>query len=168
VLFAFEEAIGFMMGQLGHDKDGVAAAAVCAELAAELHAQGATLAQHWQALQQRYGRFEYRSGYFVAQPPSRSAAVFQRLRDAPPAAIAGRRVVSVRDLGTGLDTAQPGGAAWRGGGRAGARRQRRLHPRRMPAPGWRRAAHPAAAPCRRRPSGAALAARGPHGHLPPG
>ena len=33
MLFAFEEAIGFMMGQAQHDKDGISAAAVFAELA---------------------------------------------------------------------------------------------------------------------------------------
>ena len=33
VLFAFEEAIGYMMGQAQHDKDGISAAAVFAELA---------------------------------------------------------------------------------------------------------------------------------------
>ena len=33
VLFAFEEAIGFMMGQLEADKDGISAAAVFGELA---------------------------------------------------------------------------------------------------------------------------------------
>lgn len=33
VLFAFEEAIGFMLGQVEHDKDGISAAAVFAELA---------------------------------------------------------------------------------------------------------------------------------------
>jgi len=42
VLFAFEEAIGFMVGPY-KDKDGISAAAVFCEMAAEIYAQGATL-----------------------------------------------------------------------------------------------------------------------------
>ena len=87
---------------------------VFAELAAELAARGSTLAAHWAALQARYGTFVFRSSYFLAQPPSRSAAVFERLRARYPAALAGRRVEGVRDLGTGLDTSQPG--VWAGVG----------------------------------------------------
>lgn len=78
-------------------------------LAADVYARDGTLAQHWQELQQRYGPFEFRSGYYIAQPPSKSAAVFERLRAAPPTTIGGLRVQAVRDLGTGMDTAQPGG-----------------------------------------------------------
>ncbi|KAL4452333.1 hypothetical protein ABPG75_007995 [Micractinium tetrahymenae] len=111
VLFAFEEAIGFMMGQLEHDKDGISAAVVFAELAADVYARGGTLVAHWQRLRQRYGAFEYRSSYFVANPPSKSVAVFERLRAAPPVAVGGCAVRAVRDLGTGVDTSQPDGKA---------------------------------------------------------
>ena len=55
VLFAFEEAIGFMFGAVHKDKDGVAAAAVFTEMAAQIAAQhdGRTVAQHLDWL---YGR----------------------------------------------------------------------------------------------------------------
>lgn len=82
--------------------------AVFAELAADVYARGSTLAAHWQRLRQQYGTFEFRSGYFVATPPSKSVAVFERLRSAPPACIGGHAVRAVRDLGTGVDTSQPG------------------------------------------------------------
>lgn len=45
VLFAFEEAIGFMCGSTVLDKDGVSAAAVCAEMATTVYNQGMTLKQ---------------------------------------------------------------------------------------------------------------------------
>jgi phosphomannomutase len=40
---AFEEAIGFMLGPMFRDKDGVAAAAAFAEMAAELYEGGASV-----------------------------------------------------------------------------------------------------------------------------
>jgi len=77
-----------------------------------VYAGGGTLASHWQHLRQQYGAFEYRSGYFIANPPSKSVAVFERLRAQPPSSIGGCTVLSVRDLGTGVDTSQPG--VWTG------------------------------------------------------
>ncbi|KAI3438192.1 hypothetical protein D9Q98_000629 [Chlorella vulgaris] len=118
VLFAFEEALGFAMGTIQRDKDGISAAAVFAELAADVYARGETLAQHWQALRQRYGAFEYRSGYFVADRPGLSQAVFARLRSAVPSSLGGHAVTAIRDLGTGVDTGQPDGQAvlpWQAG-----------------------------------------------------
>jgi len=76
--------------------------------AADVYARGDTLARHWDQLHQQYSQFHYRSGYFVAQPPSKSAAIFERLRAMPPTAIGGLEVEAVRDLGTGQDSAQPG------------------------------------------------------------
>lgn len=46
VLFAFEEAIGFMFGATVLDKDGVSAAAVMAEYAGWLHSQDKTFGSH--------------------------------------------------------------------------------------------------------------------------
>lgn len=45
VLFAFEEAIGFMCGTAVLDKDGVSAAAHVAELVAYLETKGSNLQQ---------------------------------------------------------------------------------------------------------------------------
>lgn len=81
---------------------------LCPSPAGGVYSKGQTLEQHWQQLRQRYGAFEYRSGYFLASPPSKSAAVFERLRSNVPTSIGGCTVTGVRDLGTGVDTAQPG------------------------------------------------------------
>lgn len=43
VLFAFEEAIGFMCGSTVLDKDGVSAAAVCAEMTAYIYNRNGTI-----------------------------------------------------------------------------------------------------------------------------
>lgn len=109
VLFAFEEAIGYAFCQVGKDKDGVAAAAVFGELAAEVYARGDTLRSHLRDLQELFGVFETRQSYFVADPPAKAATVFARLREHYPATIGGMQVIGVRDMGAGVDTSQPDG-----------------------------------------------------------
>ena len=82
-LFAFEEAIGFMFGGTPSsikDKDGVAAAAVFAEMAADLNQWGISVAQHLGSLRDLYGYFEVRSSYFTSDKPADIRAVFERLR----------------------------------------------------------------------------------------
>ena len=54
VLFAYEEAIGYMFGTSVLDKDGVSAAAVMAECAVWLYANGKTFASQLEACYQRY------------------------------------------------------------------------------------------------------------------
>ncbi|CAL8115642.1 unnamed protein product [Orchesella dallaii] len=53
VLFAFEEAIGFMIGTAVLDKDGVSAAAFVAQMATILYEQGLTLNQQLQRLYEK-------------------------------------------------------------------------------------------------------------------
>lgn len=53
VLFAFEEAIGFMVGTAVLDKDGVSAAAYVAQMATILYAKGVTLNEQLQRLYDR-------------------------------------------------------------------------------------------------------------------
>lgn len=83
--------------------------------------------------------FEYRSGYFLANPPSKSLAVFERLRAAYPQSVAGQRVLAVRDLGTGLDTAQPGAVAleWGGAGQGASKQLTGV----LHVPAWAAAQH---------------------------
>ena len=52
VLFAFEEAIGFMCGSCVLDKDGVSAAAMCAEMATYVYNQGMTIQQQLEKIYQ--------------------------------------------------------------------------------------------------------------------
>lgn len=111
VLFAYEEAIGFMFSHVHKDKDGVSAAAAFSEMAAHHARNGRTVRQHLQDLHARYGPRSYLSGYFVADPPSKAAGVFEELRKGGkyPQAVGGVAVTGVRDMGVGLDTTQPGG-----------------------------------------------------------
>ncbi|KAG2493579.1 hypothetical protein HYH03_008098 [Edaphochlamys debaryana] len=121
VLFAFEEAIGFMLGDMYRDKDGISAAGVFTELAAHTYGSGRSLDELLHELYGLYGAHEYRSGYFIADRPEKSRAVFRELRGGVEAgasgasaeacryapSVAGVQVLHVRDLGTGLDTSTP-------------------------------------------------------------
>ncbi len=53
VLFAYEEAIGFMLGSIVLDKDGISAAAAMAEYACWLRTQGKTFSSQLEELYQR-------------------------------------------------------------------------------------------------------------------
>ena len=55
VIFAFEEAIGFMYGSNVLDKDGVSAAAVMAEFIVELAEKNLTLGDQLEAIYAEYG-----------------------------------------------------------------------------------------------------------------
>lgn len=82
-IFAFEEAIGYMFaGSPGSikDKDGIAAAVVFAEMAADLKQWGIGVAQHLDSLKDLYGFFEVRASYFTSDKPADIRAVFERLR----------------------------------------------------------------------------------------
>lgn len=52
VLFAFEEAIGYMCGSTVLDKDGVSAAAVCAEMACYLYSNNNTMTKQLEEIYQ--------------------------------------------------------------------------------------------------------------------
>lgn len=82
-IFAFEEAIGYMFASSPgsiKDKDGIAAAAVFAEMAADLGQWGISVAQHLESLKELYGFFEVRASYFISDKPADIRAVFERLR----------------------------------------------------------------------------------------
>ncbi|KAF8326350.1 uncharacterized protein EI90DRAFT_3229921 [Cantharellus anzutake] len=111
VQFGYEEAIGYMHGTAIRDKDGISATMCFAELAAHLHARGATAYDHLQSLYDRYGYFQTSNSYFICNEPSTINRIFARLRhynDSPdvsepryPSTLGGLRVIRVRDLTLG-------------------------------------------------------------------
>lgn len=81
VLFAFEEAIGFMFSPTVLDKDGVSAACHLASLAAFLELKHQTLHQKLIELYERYG-FHYTSNsYFLCYEPDVITRIFERIRN---------------------------------------------------------------------------------------
>jgi phosphomannomutase len=99
--FGYEEALGYCIDGLVRDKDGISAALVAAELAAELRAGGATLQDRLDDLHRRLGvhvtgarsRRLDGSGWLTAV-----TAAMASLRATPPTTVGGRAVTAVEDL----------------------------------------------------------------------
>ncbi|KAI9988925.1 hypothetical protein PInf_022613 [Phytophthora infestans] len=110
VLFSFEEAIGFCVGDLVKDKDGVVAAAVFAEMAVQLETtKKMTVDQHLNALYERYGHFVTQNNYVKCYDPVKIRSIFERLRKNGKywKSCGDFAITQVRDLTTGYDNAQP-------------------------------------------------------------
>ena len=113
-LFAFEVEIGYLIGDISLDKDGVRTAAVFYELAAQLYDErGITLMQRLNELYERYGYSAMLNKYYFCYSADTFAAIFNRIRtlqnNAYPSAIGAYTVQSVRDIPLGIDTAQADG-----------------------------------------------------------
>ena len=80
VLFAFEEAIGFMFGTTVLDKDGVSAAVVAGELAGYLYENGKTFSTLLEEIYLKYGRFVSDNSYFICNSKETISQLFERLR----------------------------------------------------------------------------------------
>jgi len=108
VLFAFEEAIGFMCGVAVLDKDGVSAAAKIAEIIAYLESQGLDLVTQLKNIYLRYGYHYTLNSYYLCYDPATTDKIFQRIRnyaskpDTYPESLGGVPVVNTRDLTTGF------------------------------------------------------------------
>ncbi|RKP37895.1 Phosphoglucomutase/phosphomannomutase [Dimargaris cristalligena] len=79
-IFAYEEALGYMMGSVVPDKDGVTALALMAEMACQLHEQNLTISQHMEQLYERYGYFVSGNGYYVCHNPAVIKKAFAAIR----------------------------------------------------------------------------------------
>ena len=103
-VFGYEEALGYSVGDLVRDKDGVSAAVLFAELAAVCRAQGTSVLGYLADLYRRFGYFASVQRNLVLAGTAGAAkisAMMIRLRDHPPSSIAGRPVRERRDYATG-------------------------------------------------------------------
>ncbi|KAH8252906.1 hypothetical protein KR032_002633 [Drosophila birchii] len=114
VLFAFEEAIGYMFGTAVPDKDGITAAAQFATMACYLRCkQCMTLQEKLRDIFETYGFHTTLSSYIICRCPPVIAQIFERLRtwdegkaDTYPTSVKNGEyeIASVRDLTTGYDS----------------------------------------------------------------
>lgn len=115
VLFAYEEAIGFMVSPTVLDKDGVSAAAHLATMASYIAVkEKLTLAQKLDELYRTYGYHNSLASYFLCYEPVKIVKIFERIRNFdgntdtyPPCILNGKyKIKFVRDLTTGIDTSE--------------------------------------------------------------
>lgn len=121
VLFAFEEAIGFMFSTAVLDKDGVSAATHLATMMCYLReTQGITLTEQLQRIYETYGYHCTNCSYLFCDKAPVIKRIFERLRNFqngspntyPKSILNGEFAIKdVRDLTTGVDTSQPDGKA---------------------------------------------------------
>ncbi len=103
-VFGYEEALGYCVGTLVRDKDGITAALLFAELVAGLEAEGRTVGDRLDDLARLYGAHvtkQWSSTVTGADGPARIRAIVGRLLAAPPTTVAGHRVTEVVDLEAG-------------------------------------------------------------------
>ncbi|MCA8921132.1 MAG: phospho-sugar mutase [Planctomycetes bacterium] len=113
-VFGYEEALGYTVGTLVRDKDGVGAALAMADLAAGLKAKGQTLLTRLEELARAHGLWvsgqrSLRFDALVGQ--AKMAALMDRLRAEAPTQLGAFAVVEARDYATGAVTRADGSTA---------------------------------------------------------
>ena len=89
LVYGYEEALGYAVApELVRDKDGISAALLVAELAAQLKAAGSSLVQRLDELAAEYGRHATDQVSVRVDDLSQITATMQRLRTAPPSHVA--------------------------------------------------------------------------------
>ncbi len=100
-VFGYEEALGYAVGGLTWDKDGISAATAFAALVSDLTAKNQSVLSHLFELRRRYGYHRSQQKSVVLSGPggqlAREAAM-ARLRANPPHELAGLAVLSTWDL----------------------------------------------------------------------
>ncbi len=104
LVLGYEEALGYCVGDVVRDKDGIGALLLACELVSDLLDRGLTVFDALDDLARRFG--VYATGQWSlrlegAEGACRIAAAMSRLRGAPPTEVASRSVASVTDLADG-------------------------------------------------------------------
>eukprot|EP01101_Sappina_pedata_P005889 TRINITY_DN2804_c0_g1_i1.p1 TRINITY_DN2804_c0_g1~~TRINITY_DN2804_c0_g1_i1.p1 ORF type:complete len:625 (+),score=303.52 TRINITY_DN2804_c0_g1_i1:229-1875(+) len=79
-LFAFEEAIGYMVGDHTLDKDGVRTAAAFGQMVDHLSSKGHSCSSHLEELYKKYGYYSINNGYYFCYEPKTLFRIFDRMR----------------------------------------------------------------------------------------
>ncbi|KAF2676319.1 hypothetical protein K458DRAFT_424795 [Lentithecium fluviatile CBS 122367] len=107
VVYAYEEALGYMIPQTVHDKDSISAAAIFLTATSHWSSQGLTPYSKLQSLYKHIGYFEDANTYFLSPSPATTTAVFMAIRalgDPYPTQLGTRKITRWRDLTVGYDS----------------------------------------------------------------
>lgn len=99
-VMGYEEALGYTVGDVVHDKDGIGAALVAADMAGWCRARGKTLLGYLEEIQREHGLFvakQYNATLPGASGAAAIRAVMDAFRAAPPARIGELAVVAAND-----------------------------------------------------------------------
>ncbi len=100
-VFGLEESYGYKVEKEVMDKDGVSAAAMCAEMILYWRSQGKSLLEHLDDMYKEFGYFEDRAisqNFPGASGGETMKAMMANMRKDPPASLGGEKVIKVRDL----------------------------------------------------------------------
>ena len=103
-VFGYEEALGYTVGSLVRDKDGVSAALLAAEVAAWCKAQGRTILDELELMSRRYGLYLSKQVSVTmkgSDGAQRIARIMDGARAQPPEALGTHAVLAVQDLTRG-------------------------------------------------------------------
>ena len=104
VIFSYEESFGYMLGSFVRDKDAVTASLLLTEMAAYYAAKNMTLLDALNALYEKYGYFGEKT-FNLVMPGldglKDMANLMKKLRETPPAEIAGVKVAQFKDYADG-------------------------------------------------------------------
>jgi len=105
LVFAYEEALGYTVGDVVRDKDGVGAGVLFADLGGWCRSRGVTAWDYLAEIQRAHG-LTVSSQKSVVRPGREGqqeiAGLMERLRKDPPVQVAGEKVVSLRDYDLGI------------------------------------------------------------------
>jgi phosphomannomutase len=103
-VFGYEEALGYTVGDVVRDKDGVSAAMMLADLVAQLSAEQRTVQDELEAIARRYGLYVSGQVNVVrkgSEGPKEIAAMMDRIRAASPKKLASFDVTTKDDFQKG-------------------------------------------------------------------
>ncbi|HZI13421.1 MAG TPA: phospho-sugar mutase [Myxococcus sp.] len=104
-VFGYEEALGYTVGTVTRDKDGIGAALVMADLAAWCQSRGTTVLGYLEEIQRRHGLY-VGAQRNVTLPGASGAQVIRGIMDAfrasPPQDIGGEKVLAAHDYKKGV------------------------------------------------------------------